>query len=236
MGDQMIFRRYEYKYLLTRSQYVQLLQAMKSRMEPDAYSRSAIHNLYYDTPDFRLIRASLEQPLYKEKLRLRCYGNVDSTTPAFAELKKKFDSVVYKRRIRLPLAEAVSALAGASPLPEDPVGQEIGFALLRYPGLEPRVRLDYDRLAFRGREDPGFRVTFDENIRFRTEILDLTAGSWGTALLPPDTVLMELKMSDSIPLWMVRELSRLGIRKTSFSKYGTVYQNYILTKGNRKYA
>lgn len=50
-------------------------------MRPDEYSHSSIRNLYLDTPDFRLIRRSLEKPVYKEKLRLRSYGRADWNTP-----------------------------------------------------------------------------------------------------------------------------------------------------------
>lgn len=236
MGKQMIFRRYEYKYLMTRGQQTALLKAMEPHMVPDTYSRSAIRNLYYDTPDYRLIRTSLMQPVYKEKLRLRCYGEAAPDKEAFLELKKKYESVVYKRRIALPLEEAMAALAGRTPLPENQIGREIDYALHFYPQLEPRVFLSYDREAFHGKWDTGFRVTFDDNIRFRTDDLSLASGNRGTLLLPGDTVLMEIKLSDSMPLWMAQELSRLEIRKTTFSKYGTVYQNYIALKGNLKYA
>ncbi len=50
-------------------------------MRPDEYSHSSIRNLYLDTPDFRLIRRSLEKPVYKEKLRLRSYGRADREHP-----------------------------------------------------------------------------------------------------------------------------------------------------------
>ena len=56
------------------SQYRRLSVALMDHMKPDRYSKSLICNIYYDTPDRRLIRASLEKPVYKEKLRLRSYG------------------------------------------------------------------------------------------------------------------------------------------------------------------
>ena len=68
-------------------------------MKEDAFGSYTICNIYYDTPDWRLIRASLEKPAYKEKLRVRSYGVPTETDRVFVELKKKFDGVVYKRRI-----------------------------------------------------------------------------------------------------------------------------------------
>lgn len=74
MGNQMVFKRYEIKYLMSRRQRDAIVQAMEPYMSIDAYGHSPIRNIYYDTPNFRLIRTSLEKPVYKEKLRVRSYG------------------------------------------------------------------------------------------------------------------------------------------------------------------
>ena len=71
MGSQMVFQRYEIKFLLTRKQKECILKAMEPYMELDAYGRSTIRNIYYDTDNYRLVRKSLEKPVYKEKLRVR---------------------------------------------------------------------------------------------------------------------------------------------------------------------
>ena len=84
-----------------------------------------------------------------------------------------------------------------------------------------------------------FRLTLDENILWRTEHVDLGTSCFGTPLLDPDQVLMELKTPGGIPLWMVKFLSDNGIRKVSFSKYGTAYQQLLNaehTIGGRRYA
>ena len=98
---QCSFARIEKKYLLTRTQYRRILPALQAHTEPDEYGQYTICSIYYDTPDFALIRASLEKPVYKEKLRLRSYGVPTDDARAFVELKKKFGGVVYKRRITL---------------------------------------------------------------------------------------------------------------------------------------
>ena len=99
MTIQSCFERYEKKYCLTLSQQRFLLERMTPYMKKDAYGEYTICNIYYDTDDFRLIRASLEKPIYKEKLRVRSYGVPEEDGRVFVELKKKFDGVVYKRRI-----------------------------------------------------------------------------------------------------------------------------------------
>lgn len=89
MRQQMIFARREFKYLLTRQQQQIILSAMRPYMVPDEYAHSSIRNLYLDTPEFHLIRRSLEAPVYKEKLRIRSYGRAREEEPVFVELKKK---------------------------------------------------------------------------------------------------------------------------------------------------
>jgi SPX domain protein involved in polyphosphate accumulation len=98
-----IFRRYEQKYVISEEIAEAVIEEAKKHMADDPFGETDIMNIYYDTPDNRLIRNSLEKPtLYKEKLRLRCYGVPKDDSKAFVELKKKYDSVVYKRRITLP--------------------------------------------------------------------------------------------------------------------------------------
>ena len=81
-------QRYEIKYLLGAREKEAVLQAMSPYMELDEYGRTTIRNVYFDTDSFRLIRRSLEKPVYKEKLRLRSYGPAKETSPIYVELKK----------------------------------------------------------------------------------------------------------------------------------------------------
>ena len=223
MENQMIFKRYELKYLVTKEQRDEILWAMEPYMTADRFFRSSIRNIYYDTPNYRLIRQSLEKPVYKEKLRLRSYGRAAQNEQVFLELKKKYEEVVYKRRLELPQFQAEKAVLGLEELPDSQIGREIRAALHYYQELLPRVFLSYEREAYHA-FDSQFRLTFDDQIRFRTQELTLDSEPWGENLLEEDTVLMELKLPDSMPLWMASLLSRLEIRKTSFSKYGAAYQ------------
>ena len=235
MGSQMVFQRYELKYLLDYRQRDAILQAITPYMAIDRYGRSTICNIYYDTPNFRLIRESLEKPVYKEKLRLRSYGPAGAEDTAFVELKKKYKNVVYKRRIALPLAQATACLAGEQPLPDSQIGREIAYTLAFYQELEPAVYLSYDRQAFFQRDGGDFRLTLDENLRYRCQELTLDSGPWGKPILPPGRVLMELKTAGGLPLWMVQALSQNRIYKTSFSKYGAAYQDIYRKEGKGVY-
>lgn len=237
MENQMIFKRYELKYLVTKEQRDEILWAMEPYMTADRFFHSSIRNIYCDTPNYRLIRQSLDKPVYKEKLRLRSYGPAGMGDEIFVELKKKYESVVYKRRLEMTQKQALEALMGQAALPDSQIGREIDAALQFYQELIPRVFLSYERDAYHA-WDSDFRLTFDDCIRYRTQALTLDSDPWGEALLDGDTVLMELKIPDSMPLWMASLLSRLGIVKTSFSKYGAAYQQILLNqqKGILRYA
>lgn len=228
MAYQSVFKRYELKYLLTREQKKAVLQAMAPYMELDEYGRKTIRNIYFDTENYRLIRKSLEKPAYKEKLRIRSYSKVSSEDMVFVELKKKYDSVVYKRRMALEENQAMDWVLSKKPcVKQSQISNEIDYVLQYYRTLAPAVFLTYEREAFFEPDGGDFRVTFDENILCRQEAISLKADVWGTPLLAPGLTLMELKCSGGLPLWMVEVLSKEQIYKTSFSKYGTAYQNII---------
>lgn len=239
MAYQSVFKRYELKYLLTQAQKKAVLAAMEAFMNLDDYGRTTIRNLYYDTPNYRLVRQSLERPVYKEKLRIRSYSQADHFSPVFVELKKKYDGVVYKRRIALAEQEAMEWISGNFPcFREEQIVKEIDYFKDFYAHLEPKVFLSYEREAYYALDGSDFRVTFDESILCRQRNLSLCDGVWGTPLLGAGQTLMEIKCSGGIPLWMTEVLSRQRIYKSSFSKYGTAYQTmiYPYLQGGRKYA
>ncbi len=239
MSYQMTFERYELKYLLTRQQKEQLLQAMEPYMKLDEYGRTTIRNIYYDTNSYRLIRHSMEKPAYKEKLRVRSYQPAHSDDPVFVEIKKKYKSVVYKRRLVVLENQAMTSFQEGLPLPvTSQIANEIEYFRAYYGTLKPAVFLSYEREAYYALDGGDFRVTFDENILYREEDISLGSEIYGEPLLGKDQTLMEIKTSGGIPLWMSHTLAQMHLYKTSFSKYGSAYQRMMAeeTKGGLCYA
>ena len=221
---QTVFSRYEKKYLMPEEVYLALRQRLAPYMEVDQYGLHTICNIYYDTPEFDLIRRSIEKPVYKEKLRLRSYGIPTLDSTVYLEIKKKYNKVVNKRRVPLTLREAYDYVErGNRPAQDSQILREIDFFLRRYP-LQRGVYLAYDRIALFQRENPDFRVTFDHNIRSRRVEMGLEQGDAGTPLLPENYYLMESKIMGAAPLWFTRLLSELKIYPVSFSKYGNIYK------------
>lgn len=227
MGFKTVFKRYEIKYLVTQEQKHIILDAMKPYMELDEFGRTTIRNIYYDTDSFRLIRDSIEKPVYKEKLRVRSYSTATKDSTVFVELKKKYKSVVYKRRVSMTEGEADDWLSGrAAPPKHTQITDEVDYFLQFYKELHPAVFLSYEREAFFSKSGDDFRVTFDENILYRRDGLSLSLEPFGKAILNPEYSLMEIKTSGGIPLWMTKVLSDNSIFKTSFSKYGNAYKDF----------
>ena len=231
MATQTIFKRHELKFVITTKQKEIIINSISPYMELDKYKRTTIKNIYFDTLDYRLIRRSIEKPEYKEKLRIRTYSNEISNNEVFIELKKKYDHVVYKRRMLSEEQLAIKWLTGYIPNPyTTQISKEIDYFSKFYKDLKPLAFLSYERESFYEKDGGDLRITFDENIIFRDEDITLSKPVYGTPILEKGKIIMEVKCSKGLPLWLVDVLSSEHIYKTSFSKYGTAYTNIIYPK------
>ena len=227
------FKRYEKKYMLTQEQQVNLMKQLLPYIKEDKFGRYTICNIYYDTEDWELIRQSIQKPVYKEKLRVRSYGVPGDEDKAFIEIKKKYKGIVYKRRITAQAKDVDPILTGGSSFEIKKSDEQIRNEILWFQSFyrtQPRIFIGYDRQAFAGIQDSGLRITFDTNIRWRDEELDLRCGDYGQPVLPGEQVLMEVKMPGACPLWLAHILNDSSIYPTSFSKYGTCYKRFIISR------
>lgn len=233
-----VFNRYEYKFMLTSEKMREMLEVIDLHMSMDKYCKNhqtyTIANVYYDTADSNLIRKSvdqLEKPVYKEKLRMRSYGVPGKDAFVFLEIKKKFNRLVNKRRTTLKLKEAYR-FCRTGEIPEKQeymnyqVCKELEYFINHYK-LKPAVYIAYDRLAYFEDGNPDLRISFDTRIRSRRTDLSLEAGDYGDLLLPENIWLMEVKTSKAMPLWLCDIITKLGLKRKSFSKYGTDFRNMI---------
>lgn len=224
----VVMQRYELKYILNERQTELLLRGLEGHMQPDQFGLTSIASLYYDTPDYRLIRASVEKPLFKEKIRLRSYGLATQTSPVFLELKRKAYGIVYKRRVQstIPLVQKFFEREGDVCGPGQ-INREITTFRDHYETLVPACLIIYDRTAY-FEPDGDLRLTIDNDPRYRTDDLTLTSSMEGISLLPPGGSILELKVQSAIPLWLTAILSAGKIYQGSFSKYGEAYRQQLL--------
>lgn len=218
-----VFRRIEQKYVVSKEQYNLIIKLAHNRLKKDPYFESTNASIYFDTKNSDLIIASLDKPIYKEKVRVRSYGVPTLEDKVFLEIKKKYDGIVNKRRIVIKLKDLYSYLDGKENLiGNKQIAKEIDY-YFKYYDLIPNVYLAYDRKAYIGAENSHFRVTFDTNIRSRNYDLNLEKGDYGDFHLK-DKYVMEVKSIKSMPLWFSSILSKLKIYPSSYSKYGEIYK------------
>lgn len=233
MADIKIFRRREKKYVITPDKKEVLLSIIGERLAPDPHGRSTISSLYLDTPDFRIIRRSLEREIYKEKLRIRSYGTVAEGGKVFFEIKKKYKGTVYKRRESMTCRQASEYLeSGASPK-NSQIMHEIDYLMDFYASPRPVMMVAYERDAYYALHEGNLRVTFDTDVRYRSEKLSLTENTCGKIITDSDTVIMEIKTDGAMPLWLARILSETETYGGRFSKYGRCYTDMISTEGEK---
>lgn len=219
MACQKIFERKENKYLMPKETCDIFLAKAGKYIQDDFYSFSTINSLYYDTPDFEIANNCISKPAYKEKLRMRCYKSPGLCDNVFLELKKKYRSITYKRRIELPLKNALQMLNNNPESDQTQIAKEILYMFTRYKNLAPKMFIRYDRLAFKGVDDPKLRITIDFNLGYRSTDLDITNTSDYHPLLDKNLRLMEIKAVHCYPIWLVTLLDELKLYPTSYSKY-----------------
>ncbi len=229
MAFKMVFKRVELKYLMDTEQTKAVYDTLKEHMVLDKYGHSSIRNIYLDTDNFLLARRSIEKPLYKEKLRFRSYGKAEKDGEVFIELKKKYDSIVYKRRLTMPLDKAMEWFTtDTQDYPHSQIGEEIDYLRYRYPGLRPAMLLTYEREAYYAKDGGDLRITIDSNILARLDDIDLTSEVGGHKVLPEGYILMEIKTMYGYPPWLVKVLDENHLYKSSFTKYGNAYKQMII--------
>lgn len=225
-GYKKVFKRVEKKYKLSRTQAEKIMPVLEKYMCVDNYGKTTICNIYFDTDDFKIIRTSIEKPQYKEKLRLRCYNVPNHESPSFAEIKKKVNGTVYKRRVSMPYDDAMEFLCNRKVQNRSQITAEIEYFLDFYK-VKPKIALFYDRIAMFSKEDKNLRITIDSNMKWRIHDLDLTCGSYGNYIVDEELCILEIKVAEAVPLWFSSLMSEMGIYQTSFSKYGTAYSKHL---------
>lgn len=226
-----IFKRYEKKYILNLSQYEEILKVLEYNTVPDKYGETDVCNIYFDTLDYRIIRASIEKPVYKEKLRIRSYGTPDDNSPCFLELKKKYKGVVYKRRIKAQYKDGFDFISDRRDIiPPSQIKSEIEYFKSFYNPIIESCNIFYKRRAFLDRNNPTIRFTFDRDLLYRNYDLDLKEGIYGDRIIPEDKIIMEIKTPGGMPLWTAETLTRLSVFPTPFSKYGTAFKAFTQNK------
>ncbi|MDD3171905.1 MAG: polyphosphate polymerase domain-containing protein [Bacilli bacterium] len=231
MTSMQIFERYEKKFVITDEKKKKLLECCKDRLVNDKNGNSdgsyKVYSLYFDDKYQNIIRTSTSKPLYKEKMRVRCYGRLpEKGDVVYLEIKKKYQNRGNKRRIKMTYQDCLDYLNKKKRLAFDDyvseqVIKEIDY-YLKQNNVSPACFISSERIAYFDKDDETLRITFDRNIITRTVNPNLDSES-GENLIDDDTWVMEVKFNRAIPLWFVQILSNLEIYNQPFSKYGKTF-------------
>ena len=186
-----------------------------------------VTSLYLDTPSLTFFRWHREQRPDRFKLRIRGYGDGNRDC-VWAEIKRKADMVVFKKRVPLSVTALDSVLRGQAPSSdlEDFVRRRQVF------NAAPKLLVTCTRDALR--EQGAFgetAVTVDRDIRYqptlRYDLLD-DPRLWRPVSLPrrvgQAAAILELKYMHQAPVWMATLMRRLSPYRVGFSKYRAAMQ------------
>lgn len=217
------FQRIEEKYLLDKDTKEKLLSRISDYIEKDKFFNSNIHNIYFDNDNNDLIINSLDKPVFKDKFRVRSYGDMSLDGEVFLETKVKYKGVVSKRRIKTSIREFNKYMKKKKCILDDQVFREIDYYFKFY-NLKPAIYIAYDRESYKGKDDNDLRITFDTNLRSRRNDLYFKENVEMKKYFEDEYYIMEIKAMMAMPLWLVRILSEMEIKPVSFSKYGKIYE------------
>ena len=232
--DGKVFDRIEKKYLITNADKKELKKTIRKNMHKDSYHKSEVYNLYFDTNNFDLIIQSIDQPVFKHKLRARSYGGYDRV---FLEIKTKLRgrdlNPGYKRRVMITHEEFDKLISGKTTLYElvkfsDKTKHELQIAkevdyLIEHFKLKPKIMVIYNRESYKG--ENNLRITFDEKLKYRDHNLTFNKGKRDKIYFKDNhNIILEIKAHEVLPLWLVSELSKLHLYPQQFSKIGKIYE------------
>lgn len=244
--------RIEKKFLIATSLKEKLIAEIEQHtaFDEDAggSARYPIISQYYDNNYRDSYWEKQRGQKSRRKVRIRVYGSNEGKIPptTFLEVKHKHYGRGSKRRLRLPMMDALELVAGnKEPMLQDGgklsryermVVQEV-LDLVERKGLDFLCTMRYDRQAFVGGEDASdLRVTFDTGIACRFEELDLQADDrrFKHYLLPEDQCIMEVKTNSMVPVWMRDLIGDYKLVHQSFSKFCTALERHdpIVSKVN----
>lgn len=223
------------KFLVSTAQRAALMGQLEPHLRADANADQEAYypivSLYYDNAERDCYWEKIRGLRSRRKLRVRIYGTVDGKLPptTFIEVKHKYEGRGVKRRVRLPLEEALRVGEGKYPtVPLDSVDKrtvnEIINDLVGRRGFRPVMVMRYDRRAYASTDSAlGLRVTYDTGIAYRLDnLIPMTddRGFKPENFMHPDGIsVLEVKIAGAIPYWMSRLIAGAGCKLQSHSKY-----------------
>lgn len=244
----MLARRFEPKFVVTRSTRTALARDLAVLMQPDGHAGGEdgylVRSLYFDTVNYLHYHEKLEGVGVRHKLRARVYGADDPGAVRFVrlEIKKRYYELVAKTVADIPIEEwpdverALTRRGSPPPhlLEQGHPAAEF-FRLQRQLCMEPKVVVQYRRQAWERREVGRCRANFDGEL-VASRNLDLLAPLRNPRpLLGADRSVFEVKVDEALPWWMHGLVAKYDLQNQAVSKYvHAVRSEALLTSTHRE--
>lgn len=226
-------QRFEFKYLTNETKSFGIRHFVESYLDLDSFGATQphrsypVHSIYLDSHGLRTYIDTINGNRNRYKLRVRYYEN-GGNSPAYLEIKRRFDKVIAKKRAVVHRDAVEPLIAGAAPSMDHLVSPSPDqFEALRYfceirykLDAKPKTHVSYLREAYEKEGSNSVRVTFDREVfsEVTSEI------SFRTNLQNPvsvfgSQVILELKFSDRYPEWFQSVVESFNLTQGSAAKY-----------------
>jgi hypothetical protein len=223
------FQRFEMKYQFPQSRAEGIIPELLKYMEWDPYARNlpekfyVVSSLYYDSAGLGCYYQKIAGERTRKKLRVRFYDpTLGPNTPVFAEIKRRYDTVIIKDRLVFRHQDCYDLLVNnfrpnlsLSEHDQDTLNEFLWLKL--YNGMMPQVLVSYKRKPLISQVDPNFRVTFDYDIK--AQPVNWLTEKGQEVPVNPGVVIMEVKFNNILPFWFHRIIKRYNLEQKPFSKY-----------------
>ena len=227
--DRTLRSRFECKYLVSEGLAQEVRRYASPYLEVDYFASQhqsrcyPVHSLYLDGPTHELYQTTLKGLKNRFKLRIRGY-DARPESPLFAEVKRRSDRVIRKRRALISRPMARAMLRGVA-MPEGSPDGGLDFAEFRSLSARiaarPAVYVSYLREAYEAAGPEPVRLTLDRGLRNApaggAAPFDFDRQAW--APTPCDQVILELKYTDACPRWVEGLVQTFQLDRCSVAKY-----------------
>ncbi len=227
-------QRFEHKYQIDEPTALRIRDFVSGYLSPDKFGATQpdlsyrVHSVYLDSPDFRTYQNTVNGDRNRYKLRFRFYENGDDK-PFYAEVKRRFDKVIAKKRAGLYREALPLILNGHIPEPDyftepEPFYYESAEYFCKYVNhlqARPVTHVCYDREAWMADDGNNkIRVTIDRNVYSEYyNRLDLTTEMRNPVSVFGNNIILELKFTDRFPNWFRDLVQHFGLRQGPAAKY-----------------
>ncbi len=227
---QQIFNRFELKYVVNFDQYSKIKKAIQPFMQHDQHSKVyedksyPIVNVYFDSPNMKFYFEKVDGEEERIKLRTRFYPENELL---FFEIKQKHNNIVLKRRVQCDYKNTqenenfIDHFKKRVRIKNDldiRIADEIAYLHIKHI-LQPKVRVLYKREAFESLYESNVRITFDKLLSASWRKKEYTNARTANYVIPPNKMILEVKFTEKMPIWIHRLIEKYNLQLQKVSKY-----------------